>query len=324
VAATVGTVTIELRTARREELEAICALHNRSEAHDGVPRVLEVDELAEELDELSWDDDLRVAELDGVLAGYAYTLLLPSEVGWERAYVLGEVDPVRRGQGVGRALLGWGVERGSEQLRGTGHDLPKYLRVDSYDYIESAHRLYARLGFTPVRWFEELLRPLTDLPPLRLVEGITVAPWPDGADAETLEVRNASFADHWGSTPTSEETWQRQVHGFGSRPDLSFVAVEDATTRIVGICLNHRYEADDELLGRKDGWISTLGTLASCRGRGVASALVIASLHAFAAAGLTHASIGVDSDSPSGAHLLYRRLGFAPVQRSVTHQIEVR
>src|SRR4029079_8483124 len=105
---------------------------NRSEAHDGVRRVLEVDELAEELDELSWDDDTRVAELDGALAGYAYTMLLPSETGWERAYVFGEVDPVHRDRGVGRALLAWGVERGADQLRTTGRDLPKYLRVDSY------------------------------------------------------------------------------------------------------------------------------------------------------------------------------------------------
>jgi mycothiol synthase len=316
-------VTVELRPLHPDELPAVCALHNRAEAHDGVPRVLELEELADELAELSWDDDLRVAEVDGELAGYAYTLLLPSDTGWERAYVLGEVDPAHRGKGVGRALLAWGVERGSEQLRGTGHDLPKYLRVDSYDYIESAHRLYARLGFTPVRWFEELLCRLTDLPEPRPVNGVSIVAWPAGRDEEARQVRNEAFADHWGSTPATEESWQKQLHGFGSRIDLSLVAVDDATNRIVGICVNHRYEADDELLGRKDGWIMTLGTLRSWRGRGIASALVVHSMHAFAQAGLTHASIGVDADSPSGAHLLYRRLGFEPVQRSVTHQIEV-
>jgi mycothiol synthase len=237
--------------------------------------------------------------------------------------VQGQVDPAHRGLGVGRALLTWGIERASEQLRGTGHDVPKYLRVDAYDQIESAHHLYARFGFTPVRWFEELLRPLDELPDLRSVEGVSIVPWPGDRDEEARQVRNESFADHWGSTPTTVESWQKQLHGYGSRPDLSLAAVEDATNRIVGICVNHRYEADDELLGRSDGWIMTLGTLRAWRGKGIGSALLVHSLHAFAGAGLTHASIGVDADSPTGANLLYRRLGFEPVQRSITHQIEV-
>jgi mycothiol synthase len=316
-------MTIHLRPIRADEIAAVCALHNRSEAHDGVPRVLEVEELAEELDELSLDDDTRLAELDGELAGYAYTYFLPADTGWERCYLFGEVDPAHRGKGVGRSLLGWGIERGSQQLRATGRPLPKYLRVDSYDYIESAHRLYARMGFTPVRWFEELLRPLTDLPPLPEVAGVSVVAWPDDADADTLLVKNAAFADHWGSSPTSETEWNRMVHGFGSRLDLSFVAVDDASGRIVAVCHNTRYEADDELIGRRDGWIGTLGTLREWRGKGLASALITRSLHAFAEAGLTHASIGVDSESPTGANQLYRRLGFQPCQRSITHQLEV-
>jgi len=320
---TVPRMAMELRPLREDDLPAVHALVTRAEAHDGVPRVLELEELADELADLSWDDDVRVAEVDGEVVGYAYTVLLPSETGWERAYVQGEVDPGHRGTGIGRALLAWGVERGSDQLRGTGHDVPKYLRVDAYDYVESAHHLYARMGFTPVRWFEELLRPLTELPDLREVRGVSIVPWPEGRAEEARRVRNESFADHWGSTPTSEESWEKQVRGFGSRPDLSLVAVEDATDRIVGICVNHRYEADDELLGRSDGWIMTLGTLGGWRGKGIGSALVIRSLHAFAAAGLTHASLGVDADSPTGANLLYRRLGFEPAQRSITHQIEV-
>ncbi|MEY4339879.1 MAG: hypothetical protein RLZ14_1729, partial [Actinomycetota bacterium] len=89
-------------------------------------------------------------------------------------------------------------------------------------------------------------------------------------------------------------------------------------------CLNKRYEADDKLLGRRDAWIDNLGTLPEWRGRGVATALIAASLHAFTAEGLTHASIGVDSENPSGAARLYRALGFAPVRRSITHQLQVR
>ena len=69
--------------------------------------------------------------------------------------------------------------------------------------------------------------------------------------------------------------------------------------------------------------IDQLGTLAPFRGRGLASQLIVASLHAFAADGLTHASIGVDSESPTGAARLYRQLGFEPVQRAIDYEIVV-
>jgi ribosomal protein S18 acetylase RimI-like enzyme len=84
-----------------------------------------------------------------------------------------------------------------------------------------------------------------------------------------------------------------------------------------------RYEADDELLGRRDAWIDILSTLRAWRGRGVGSALIIEALHAYRDADLTHASIGVDSDNPSGAARLYRALGFEPIQRTIAHQIEL-
>lgn len=38
---------------------------------------------------------------------------------------------------------------------------------------------------------------------------------------------------------------------------------------------------------------------------------------------ITHASITVDSDNPTGAARLYRALGFVSEQRSIISQIEV-
>lgn len=316
---------MDLQPARPEDLAAVCELHNRSEAFDGVPRVLELEELREELDGegVVLDTDMRFVELDGEPRGYLYSLYLPSETVHERCYLFGEVDPAYRGRGIGRALMAWGIERATAQLYSSGRDLPKLIRVDTYDYIPSAVRLFTRFGFEPVRVFEEMLRPLTDLPERREPLGIAILPWPFGRDDELRELKNEAFADHWGSTPSSPASWEQHVHGFGARTDLSFVAQERDSGRTVGLCLNHRYEADDELLGRRDGWISTLGTLAAWRGRGVASALVAASLHAFAGAGLSHASIGVDSDSLTGAAGLYRALGFEVQQRSITYEIRV-
>jgi len=316
-------VAIDLRGAVADDLEALCALHNRAEAHDGVPRVFELDEMREELDDerVVLATDVRIALLDGEMVGYTFTYHLPSAERLERCHVLGQVDPDHRGVGVGRTLLGWGIERATEQLRSSGNGLPKYIRVNSFDYIESAHRLFRRMGFTPVRYFDELLRTLDDLPVAGRVAGVTITPWPEDRDEEILAVNNSAFADHWGSVPVDADRWHNAVRGYGARQDLSFIAIDDASGDVVSYCLNKRYEADDALIGRRDGWIEQLGTLAEWRRRGLASQLIVASLHAFSAAGLTHASIGVDSESPTGAARLYAQLGFERLHRAIEYEI---
>lgn len=313
-----------LRPVQREDFPTLVDLHRVSTTFDGAPQVMTVEELDAELDDehVVLATDTRLALVDGVPVGYAYTYHLPSEVREERCYIWGQVVPEHRRQGIGTALMEWGMARAEEQLRSSGRSLPRYIRTDRYDHIRGAHVLFERMGMRPVRYMEELLRPLTDLPPIPVVDGVRILPWPDDRDEEIREEKNIAFADHWGSTPTTPAHWQQMVRGHGARPDLSFIAV-DAEDRVVAHCINHRFADDDELLGRSDGWIDNLGTLREWRGRGVASALVAHSLHAFAAAGLTHASIGVDSENPSGAARLYRALGFEPQQRSITHELEV-
>lgn len=313
-----------MRPLRRDDFADAIALHREATTYDGTPQVMSVEELEAELDDehVVLATDTRVVLVGEELAAYAYTYHLPSEVREERCYVWGQVAPGHRRQGIGTMLMEWALERAAQQLRSSGRTLPKYIRTDRYEHITGAHALFERMGMRPVRYMEELLRPLSDLPPIPSVEGVRIMPWPDGRDEEIRQEKNISFADHWGSTPTSPHNWQQLVRGPGARPDLSFIAVDDSD-RVVAHCINHRYPDDDELLGRSDGWIDNLGTLREWRGRGIASALVAHSLHAFAAAGLTHASIGVDSENPSGAARLYRALGFEPRQRSITHELEV-
>ena len=318
-----------LRPVAAADLVELCALHNRAEAHDGVARAMQLDELCEELDDdhVSFAADTRVAVRGGVTVGFAYVMFLPSDEGQQRAYVFGHVDPAARGTGIGRVLLAWSRDRATEVLQSADNGLPLYIRVEAYDTVTDARHLHARLGFVPVRYFEELLRPLATLPEMHVPDGVEIVAWPIGEGVERDEeirlVKNNAFADHWGSTPTPPDRWHQMVHGVGVRPDLSHVAVDSASGGIIAACLNERYESDDALLGRRDGWIGSLSTLPAWRGRGIASALITRSLHTFADAGCTHASIAVDGDSPTGAARLYRSLGFEPQKRSVTSQIQV-
>lgn len=315
-----------LRPVTAADFPAITDMVRRAEAFDGIPRVLHDDELAEDLDDeqvvLATDTRVAVAAGDDSVMGYVYTYHLPSDVREERCYVFGTVDPSWRRRGIGRALIDFGVSRATEQLRSSSHDLPRYVRVQQYQWIADAHRLYAAAGFTPVRYHEEMVRSLHDVPSPRHVDGLHIVPWPVERGEEIRTVKNLAFADHWGSTPSTAANWAKMIDGHGARPDLSFVALDDAGN-VVAHCWCARYPDDDELLGRRDGWIESLGTLRHWRGRGVASALISHALRAFAAGGLTHASLGVDSANPTGAARLYAALGFESTHRSITHEIAI-
>ncbi len=319
---------IELVSASLQDCDRLCSLINRSEAHDGIQRVLDLDEFREELEapNLELDRDCRLAIVDDSLAGWVLCDHTPSGAVQERAFIFGTVDPKFRGEGVGRALMEWAVPVAVERLRTIDNDLAKFVRVYTDSRISDAHRLVSRMGFTQVRWFDALLMPLEARPPAVQLQGIDIVAWPaepDGRDEELRLVKNNAFMDHWGSTPISAENWRSGLEGYGARLDVSFVAIDTATGAIVGYCLNKHYAADEELLGRRDGWIDNLGTLPEWRGRGIASALIAHSLDAFARVGFTHASIAVDSDSPTGASRLYRSIGFQPDSTDVVAEIRV-
>lgn len=318
------TSPVTLRPMDRADLPTVHAVLRECEIHDRIPIVTTLTLLEEELcnDPVDLATDARVAEVDGSIVGFVHTYHLPSEVREERCYVFGNVAPSFRRQGIGTQLMHWAMARAEEQLRSSGRSLPRYIRADRLDHVEGAHALFRKMGMTPVRYHEELLRPLDDLPPVSLPPGARIVPWPVDRSDELLAVKNEAFADHWGSTPTTDEHWRQLTEGSFSRPDLSS-AVLDEHDRIVALCLVTRFPEDDELLGRRDAWIDKLATVREWRGRGLASALVAHSLQLFHADGLTHASIGVDADNPTGAARLYKALGFRTQHRLTTSQLEV-
>jgi len=317
--------TIELVPASTDDTARIAALINISEAFDGVPRILEVDELREELEapEVDLARDLRLAiSADGDLVGWIHVRQTPAGEVQEKAFIDGTVLPSHRDQGIGRALMDWAVPTARARLEAIDNHLPKYIRIYAYEQIADLQRLVTRYGFTSVRWFEELLMPLGGRPATTAPDGVDIVAWPVDRQEETRQVKNSAFADHWGSTPSDAADWEQRVNGFGGRPDLSFVAL-DADGTMIGICLNSCFPADEALTGRRDAWVDTLATLSDWRGKGVASALISHSLAAFVAADFTHSAIGVDSSSPTGASRLYRSLGYELQHRLVVGEIQV-
>jgi mycothiol synthase len=316
-------MTAELRPATTADLEEIHRVNRRIEQHDNLPIVTPLEEFVGWLDDPHLDlaHDTRVAVVDGAIVGYARVWHRPSGERQERAFVVGGVEPEFRRRGVGSMLMEWLLARAGELLRAAPNQLPRYIRSMAFDFEESAIRLYQRHGMKPVRYHDELLRHLIDLPELLIPTGVHIIPWDSNRSEDARMAQNAAFADHWGSTPRDRESWHHDLTGFGVRLDLSFLATAEG--EVIGVCRNSHYPSDEAVTGRLDGWIDQLSVVRSHRQRGVASALITASLRSFQEAGFTHAVLGVDSENPTGAYRVYERLGFRPKHRSVMHQLEL-
>lgn len=314
---------MDLRPFTSDDYPALYELIRGIERHDRLPVAISFDEIEEWAEDphLDFATDTRVAEDGGELVGWARIWHRPSGVREERAYLFGGVKASHRGCGIGRALLAWEAERAAAILRAAGNDLPLWIRIQAYEQQVADHRLFARLGFVQSRVNDELLRPIDPLPARVDVPGIAIVPWDPSRSEEARVAQNDAFADHWGSTPSDTDAWNYEITRQGSRLDLSFLALDTtAGGRVVGVCRNGHYPADEAVTGRRDGWIMNVSVMRSHRKRGIASALLVASLAAFREAGFTHSALGVDSENPTGAYGVYERLGWRRAHRLIVHQ----
>ena len=315
---------IHLRSALSADLPAIAALLSEGLSFDGHVFVQTAEELAEEFDGTycSLEQDVIVAEHASQIIGVGYTIYLPSETKEERCYIFGTTKPEFRGNGVGSTVMTWAASHGESLLRASNSNIPKYLRADMSATNTSAAALFNNFGLKAVRWNDDLIIDLQNTPEVFTAPGYSIIPWDPSRDEEAREAKNQAFMDHWGSTPTSKDGWQQLVHGSTAQLAHSFFAV-DENNKIVGVLLSHRYESDDEVLGKRIGWIDKLATLAEHRRKSIAKSLISHSLNAYKRDGLTHGALDVDTENPTGAYGLYTSIGFAPFRRRVTYEKQI-
>ena len=314
-------IQFQLRPATHSDLPEIAALLSEGLSFDGLVFVQTAEELAEEFDGTycDLDQDVIVAIYKSSIIGVGYTIFLPSETKEERCYIFGTTKPEYRNNGVGTAVMKWATEHGESLLRSTKRTLPKYLRSDISATNSTAGSLFQSFNMSPVRWNDDLIIDLANSPEVFTATEYSIVPWDSSRDEEARITKNQAFMDHWGSTPTSEEGWEQLVHGSTARLEQSFFAL-DQNEKIIGVLLSHRYESDDEVLGKRIGWIDKLATLSEHRKKSVGKSLITHALAAYQRDGLTHAALDVDTENPTGAYGLYTAVGLSTFRGKVTYE----
>jgi len=267
-------------------------------------------------------DGLAVSDAAGLLIGYATAIASPTFRGALPVYLEARVRPDHRGKGLGRAIMSWLLERGAELHAERAPTAPGRLVVSVAEGMTSLEGLVRRAGLHPDRWYRDMERPLTGLPPVQPPPGVAVVPYTPDRDDEVRRAHNAAFTQHHGSSERDPVTWQSLFTGQRAfRPDLSVLAVEDDV--VLGYLLAYVYEADTLATGERRAYFGQIGVLPEARGRGLASAVIAAALHAAAASDCQAAGLGVDSDNVTGALRLYEGLGFRPVRARVSWALDL-
>ena len=310
------------RSAETSDLPGIATLLDAVWADLDQPIAHSAEELTEEFDSTATSlADVMVWESDnGDLSAVGYTLLLAGD-DLARCYLFGGVHPEARHHGIGTELIDHLIARASERLRALS-SRRLVMRTHRPSTSTAAASILSARGFTVARYFTDMHRSTTEPPTVDLPDGYEIATWDNERAEELRELKNLAFSDHWGSTPSSVESWDETISSSPTRLDLSRT-VSTANGEIVGLLLTRRHPSDDEILGAPYAWMDLIATHPAHRGRGIAAAMIADALRAYREEGISRAALEVDADSPTGADRLYVGLGFEPWRATETDEMEV-
>jgi GNAT superfamily N-acetyltransferase len=258
------------------------------------------------------DRDILLAEVDGELVAYSRVFWQDLVEGGRQYECFGFIHPAWRRKGIGAAMLVHNEARIRGVAAGHPEVTPKWIGSESVEADPGNTALLTGAGFEPARWYYDMVAPSLD--------AVEATPIP--ADLELRPVNRAeyrriwdaeaeAFRDHWGEAEWTETDWQR----FDANPeheDPSLWRVAWDGDEVAGVVITTVPVAENERHRRQRVYVAGVSVRRPWRRRGLARALLAGSLVGAREAGFTSASLGVDTDSPTGATDLYRSLGFAP------------
>jgi mycothiol synthase len=235
--------------------------------------------------------------------------------------VWGRVHPEHRRQGVGTRLMEWLEQRAHETVALAPPEARVVMEsaIDSTD--EGTNHLLLAQGFVLVRQYHMMHIDLDAPPPTpELPEGIAIK-----SNAELRDDRGFydafvdSFRDHWGFMPHTFEHWIRSsTNEEYYDPSLWFAAVDGEEIAGICICAKKAHDAPEK------GSVEELGVRRAWRKRGIGVALLHHAFGEYYRRGIYKVSLGVDTESLTGATRLYERAGMHVEKTHNRYQKELR
>jgi ribosomal protein S18 acetylase RimI-like enzyme len=179
--------------------------------------------------------------------------------------------------------------------------------------------LYESEGYAIVRYGFMMVRDLTEpIPELPLPDGLEVRPVEPVDHRRIWDADVEAFRDHWDPGERTDADFE----GWFASPELDtgLWRVAWDGDEVAGSVMNFIYPAENETLGQQRGWLDHVSVRRPWRRRGLASALIAASMRALRDVGMTEAALGVDAENPSGALRVYENLGFRRTRTGVAYR----
>lgn len=237
------------------------------------------------------------------------------------------IHPDHFDDGLGETLLRWGIERARLAVDRCPSHVRVVVRSGTVAEFEATERMMEHAGMQHIRYFLRMRIDMTEAPPEPVIaDGISFRTYnhPDEMDAVIIADQEG-FRDHWGFVERPlEELRERVSHWLETDPlfdpTVHWLAIDDKTGEIAGVCLCRSEESGDPDVA----YVDSLAVLPAYRKRGIALALLHQAFGEFWRRGRKSVALHVDGLSLTGAVRLYERAGMHVDEKHNTYEYELR